>query len=129
MKIKIRKISIYIITIILVIPLFFIQSTTLFSHIYHDRKDSIKYETSEWVDSVMKTLTEDEKIGQLFMVAAYPQQGKPNKDNVSKLINDYHVGGLIFFKSGPVLQAKLTNYYQRLSNIPLMIAGDYEWGL
>ena len=32
-------------------------------------------------------------------------------------------------QGGPVRQAQLTNYYQTISNTPLMIAQDAEWGL
>ncbi len=87
-----------------------------------------EYET-QWVDSVFAKMTLDEKIGQLFMVAAYPKNGQADKDRMTNLINKYKVGGIIFFKSGPVRQANLTNYYQSISKTPLMIAGDYEWGL
>jgi beta-glucosidase-like glycosyl hydrolase/CubicO group peptidase (beta-lactamase class C family) len=86
-------------------------------------------ETDHWTDSLLNRMTIDEKIGQLFMVPVYPQQGIPDRDRVKGLINDYKVGGLIFFKSGPVQQAKLTNYFQSVTKTPLMIAGDYEWGL
>ncbi len=82
-----------------------------------------------WADSVYKTMTPDEKLGQLFMLAAYPKQGIQNQKHIAKLIENYKIGGLIFFKSGPVQQAKLINYYQSISDIPLMMAGDYEWGL
>ncbi len=82
-----------------------------------------------WADSIFNTLSPDERIGQLFMIAAYPKQGAENQAVVTKLIQDYKIGGLIMFQSGPVTQAKLTNYYQSVSEIPLMIAGDYEWGL
>ncbi|PID88155.1 MAG: hypothetical protein CSB06_01565 [Bacteroidia bacterium] len=81
------------------------------------------------VDSLLNTMTLDEKIGQLFMIAAHPKQGKKDKIQVSSLIKKYKVGGVIFFKSSPTQQAKLTNYYQSLGKIPLMIGGDYEWGL
>lgn len=82
-----------------------------------------------WADSVFNTLSPDERIGQLFMIPVHPELGSANKEKVSTLIKDYKVGGLIMFQGGPVRQAKLTNYYQSISPVPLMIAGDYEWGL
>ncbi len=84
---------------------------------------------SAWVDSVFASLSPDERIGQLFMMAAIPRSGNKNKQSIKNLIEKYKVGGLIFFQGGPVKQAKLTNYYQSISKTPLMIAGDYEWGL
>ena len=35
----------------------------------------------------------------------------------------------MFLQGGPKRQAKLTNYYQSISKIPLMIALDAEWGV
>ncbi|MCB0431047.1 MAG: serine hydrolase [Flavobacteriales bacterium] len=82
-----------------------------------------------WVDSVMTVLTPDERIGQLFMVAAYSNQGEKHEENILSLIRDQHIGGLIFMQGGPVRQAGLTNRYQAASRIPLMMAMDAEWGL
>jgi beta-N-acetylhexosaminidase len=82
-----------------------------------------------WVDSVMKTLTPEQRIGQLFMVAAYSNKSKAHQDEIAALIRDQQIGGLIFMQGGPIRQAKLTNYYQQLSNVPLMLSIDGEWGL
>ena len=82
-----------------------------------------------WADSVFNSMTPDERLGQLFMIAAYPKQGISNKKKITNLINKYKIGGIIFFQSKPVQQVKLTNYYQSVSKTPVMIAGDYEWGL
>jgi beta-N-acetylhexosaminidase len=82
----------------------------------------------QWVDSLMATMTTDEKIGQLFMVAAYSNKDVAHEKAISMLIRDYHIGGLIFMQGGPVRQAKLTNAYQNSSKYPLLIAMDAEWG-
>jgi beta-glucosidase-like glycosyl hydrolase/CubicO group peptidase (beta-lactamase class C family) len=82
-----------------------------------------------WVDSVMKQLTPDQRIGQLFMVAAYSNKPKAHQDEITRLIKDSQIGGLIFMQGGPVREAKLCNYYQQISNVPLMISIDGEWGL
>ena len=89
----------------------------------------IKYIHSQWVDSVINSMSIDEKIGQLFMVAAYSNKGQEHIDKINYLIKNYHIGGLIFFQGGPVRQANLTNKYQINSKIPLLIAADWEWGL
>lgn len=83
---------------------------------------------SKWVDSLMKQMTLDEKIGQLFMVAAYSKTAEPS-DKIVSLIKNQQIGGLIFMQGGPGRQIALTNYYQSLSKIPLMIGIDGEWGL
>ncbi len=84
---------------------------------------------SKWVDSVFSTLTTDEKLGQLFMVAAYSNKDLKHVRDVRELIEKYSIGGLIFMQGGPVRQAKLTNYYQSLAKTKLLIAIDGEWGL
>lgn len=84
---------------------------------------------AERVDSLMQSLNVREKIGQLFMVAAYSNKGKDHVNEVSELVEKYKIGGLIFFQGGPIRQAKLTNLYQSKADIPLMIAMDAEWGL
>ena len=49
-----------------------------------------------WVDSVMKQLSPDQRIGQLFMVAAYSNKPKTHEDEIATLIKGSQVGGLIF---------------------------------
>jgi beta-glucosidase-like glycosyl hydrolase len=84
---------------------------------------------SPWADSVFSTMSMDEKIGQLFMVPAYSNLDEKHVQEVRSLIEDFHVGGLIFMQGGPVRQANLTNEFQELAKTPLMLAMDAEWGL
>lgn len=90
-------------------------------------KDSLAQ--NRWVDSIMKTMTLEEKIGQLFMVAAYSNKDEEHYKFISNLVEKHHVGALIFFQDQAVKQAELTNRYQSLSRIPLLIGIDGEWGL
>lgn len=82
-----------------------------------------------WYDHQLKKMTIDEKIGQLFMVAAYSNKEANHTAQIEELIIKYHIGGLIFFQNNPLKQAYLTNYYQSISKTPLMIGIDGEWGL
>lgn len=82
-----------------------------------------------WVDSIMKSLTLREQIAQSFMVSAYSNKDQKHIDEISLLVKNEKIGGLIFFQGGPVRQAKLTNYYQSLSKVPIIISIDGEWGL
>lgn len=86
-------------------------------------------EKSKWVDSIMQKLTPDERIGQLFMVAAFSNKDAKHVTEITNLIKLNKIGGLIFMQGGPVRQATLTNKYQKLSKVPLMIAMDAEFGL
>ncbi len=83
----------------------------------------------KWVDSVYNQMSFDEKVGQLFMVAAYSNKDSIHVNSIDKLIKDSKIGGLIFFQGGPVRQANLTNHYQSKSKLPLFIGIDAEWGL
>ena len=82
-----------------------------------------------WVDSVFNSLTFEERLGQLFMVAAYSNKDQKHVDEISNLVKTENLGGLIFFQGGPDRQARLTNYYQAQAKTPLFIAMDAEWGI
>jgi beta-N-acetylhexosaminidase len=86
------------------------------------------FDKNPWVDSVFNSLSLEQKIGQLFMVAAYSNKDKNHKNEILSLINQQQIGGLIFMQGGPGRQANLTNAYQSATKIPLMIAMDAEWG-
>jgi len=83
----------------------------------------------KWADSVLATFSLDQKIGQLYMIAAYSNKDDRHTQEVEQSINKYHVGGLIFFQGTPNKQVYLTNYYQTISQTPLFIAQDAEWGV
>ncbi len=82
-----------------------------------------------WVDSIFNSLNDEQRIAQLFMVAAYSNRDDKHKEEISSLIKEYGIGGLIFFQGSPTRQAQLTNDYQLISKVPLLIAIDGEWGL
>lgn len=84
---------------------------------------------NRWVDSLFNSLSTDEKIGQLFMIRAHSDKGAEHIMEVERQIKQFHVGGLCFFQGTPMKQAELTNSYQLMSRIPLMVAIDAEWGL
>ncbi|WP_018341431.1 glycoside hydrolase family 3 N-terminal domain-containing protein [Cytophaga aurantiaca] len=82
-----------------------------------------------WADSVLNTMSEEQALGQLFMVATYSNKPESHALEIEALIKNNGIGGVIFFQGGPVRQAQLTNRYQELSRVPLFIAMDAEWGL
>ena len=81
-----------------------------------------------WADSLLARMTLDEKIGQLFMIAAYSNQTEKYETDLEKQIVKYHVGGLIFFQGTPDRQVRLTNRYQKAVKYPLLIGLDAEHG-
>jgi beta-N-acetylhexosaminidase len=100
-------------------------------HLKSERKNFFPETLAEthWVDSIYNQMTFEEKVGQLFMVAAYSNKDTIHTKAIEKLIKDYKIGGLIFFQGGPGRQARLTNKYQSLSKVPLFIGIDAEWGM
>jgi len=83
----------------------------------------------KWVESTYNNMSLEEKVGQLFMVRAFSNQGLAHENTISQLITKHHIGGLIYSTGGPVKQAKLNNLYQATTKTPLLIGMDAEWGL
>lgn len=88
----------------------------------------------------VNNLTLDQKIGQLFMVAAVADEEiakdflskktyRMDKEHVETLIKDYHIGGIIYLgKSDSEKQKQRTQHFQNISAIPLLIGQDLEPG-
>jgi len=93
-------------------------------------------------------LTPAEKVGQLFMPAAYINDTEEGIQSIEKLIREENVGALCFFHSristaanfGSTKKAvvntnslerlkELIARYQKAAKYPLLIAVDAEWGL
>ncbi len=91
--------------------------------------DSVEQKYGKWAKSVLDTLSLDEKIGQLFMVAAYSNKDAKHVAAIEKLVKEEKIGGLIFMQGGPGRQVNLANRYQKAADVPLLIAQDSEWGL
>lgn len=113
---------------------FFPGSTTaetfLLSDIYQTRTlDPPPGYSTPWVDSVFQTLTLEEKIAQLLMIEVSSNQNRAYYNRIERLIRTYNIGGVVFFKGGPVSQLNLTNQWQRQAKTPLLVAMDAEWGL
>ena len=86
-------------------------------------------EADKWVRKQFRKLSKDQRIAQLMIIRAHSNLGAEHVQEVTELIKKYNVGGLCFFQGGPVRQANLTNFYQKIAKTPLMIAIDGEWGL
>ena len=83
----------------------------------------------KWVDSVYSSMTLNQKVGQLFVVQAVSNKGISHKTKILDEITSNGVGGIIFSNGSAEKQVELTNLYQDMSNIPLLIGMDAEWGL
>jgi beta-N-acetylhexosaminidase len=103
-----------------------------------NKSDSLKWNYYElqnttaakhWVDSLFTSLTPQQRLAQMIMVAAYYTGEKVNAEKIASIIKENNLGGVIFFSGGPVRQLNYTNYYQSLAKTPLLIGIDAEWGL
>jgi beta-glucosidase-like glycosyl hydrolase/CubicO group peptidase (beta-lactamase class C family) len=89
----------------------------------------LKYMNHPWVDSVMKTLSIDQQIAQCIWIAGYSNGDVAQEVEISDIIRKYGVGGIVFFQGTAPKQAELTNFYQSISKVPLLISLDGEWGV
>jgi beta-N-acetylhexosaminidase len=78
----------------------------------------------QWVDSVFQVLTLEQRIGQLFMVAVYSNGNEEQFQAIENKIRKNSIGGLVFMDHNPVKQVELTNRFQQISNVPLLIGVD-----
>ncbi|MBK8485364.1 MAG: serine hydrolase [Saprospiraceae bacterium] len=82
-----------------------------------------------WVDSVLNKLSVEQKLGQLFVIRSFATNTDESLQNILSLIQNYHVGGVCFFKGTIPKMIELNNLYQSNASIPLLMSMDAEWGL
>ena len=83
----------------------------------------------KWVDSIYNNLSLEEKIGQLFVVWASPDKGEDHYKEIKRMITKNKIGGIIFSLGSPNSHIDWLNSFQDLSDIPLLISMDAEWGV
>ncbi|MBW8361510.1 MAG: glycoside hydrolase family 3 protein [Kaistella sp.] len=82
-----------------------------------------------WVDKTYNSLSQDEKLGQLFIVALYTNKGEDYINNVRNLVINEKLGGLILMQDDAAREINLVNEFQAKSKVPMLIGMDAEWGL
>ncbi|MGE0133490.1 MAG: glycoside hydrolase family 3 protein [Blastocatellales bacterium] len=95
-----------------------------------NRKLSSKDEA--WVRKTLRSLTLDEKIGQMIIADANVIFWNRESDEYRKLqhhIVDNKVGGVILFRSEVWPTAVITNRWQEMAKLPLLISSDLEMGM
>jgi beta-glucosidase-like glycosyl hydrolase/CubicO group peptidase (beta-lactamase class C family) len=95
---------------------------------------------SAWVESTLRKMTVDEKIGQLLFTTYYggfTATDSPAYQQLLHDVQDLHVGGFIVITHGSPLgvvksqaypTAVLANQMQAKSKLPLLIGADFERG-
>lgn len=82
-------------------------------------------------DKILHRMTLRQKIGQLFAVRSrgfFLNEESDEYEKLLKKVQQYQVGGIIFFKGNVYGQTILTNKLQQKSRIPLWISQDMEFG-
>ncbi|MDR0547132.1 MAG: serine hydrolase, partial [Dysgonamonadaceae bacterium] len=110
------------ILILLFIPLFTVAQTL--PDLY---KNADKKAMNQWADSILATMSTDEKIGQLLMLIIDPSPSW--NPRVLKNIREQKIGGVLFSSGKLTELANSLNLYQSESRIPLFVSADAEWGL
>ncbi|OCA71918.1 glycoside hydrolase [Chryseobacterium contaminans] len=90
--------------------------------------DDLK-KAQQWVEKTYKNLSQDEKLGQLFIVALYTNKGEDYINQVRNIVTNDKIGGLILMQDDAAREINLVNEFQQKSKVPLMIGMDAEWGL
>jgi beta-N-acetylhexosaminidase len=89
----------------------------------------LQYLNHPWVDSVMNTLSDEQKVAQLIWVAGFSNRDISHEVWLSELVKKNGIGGIIFFQDNAIKQAEMISYFTGISKVPLMIAIDGEWGI
>jgi beta-N-acetylhexosaminidase len=93
---------------------------------------NVDAQQNNWVDSTLRSMTLEEKVGQLFvadLVAVFSNRESPSFQLAEEFIHKYHVGGFVLAGGVVTDIAIVTNALQRESKLPLLINADLEGGL
>ena len=85
-----------------------------------------------WVRYHLENMTLKEKIGQIMVPAYAPifyNEENYQFKRLLKLVRDYKVGGVMFWRGNPYSVARTIDRLQSAAAIPLLVMADMEWGL
>ncbi len=88
--------------------------------------------TSGWAEKTLKTLSLEEKVGQMIGVRAFGIYTNPRSVAYKALVEEVEtlqVGHVTLFESDVFAAAHILNDLQRRAKIPLLVAADLERGL
>jgi beta-N-acetylhexosaminidase len=95
----------------------------------------------KWVDKTLRKMSSEEKVGQLFGIrvnAQFLNEADPIWIQLRDTVGKYHIGllvmsvpidGPVLLRSQPYVAAELLNRLQRSSELPLLVAADFERGV
>jgi len=92
---------------------------------------SADWATPVAIDSVIATMTLEEKVSQMIMVRAFGHYFSTDSDmfeRLARMVKERKVGGIIMAQGDVYAEAVLLNRLQGLARIPLLVAADFERG-
>ena len=109
------------------ITLLFSCAVFLVQPLWGQENSKVKWAEIEVAD-VVEEMTLEEKVGQLFMVAAYSKKDESHQAYLEKLVREYHIGGVIAMQGGAGRQRLMLDRLQKAARFPLLVGQDAEWG-
>jgi CubicO group peptidase (beta-lactamase class C family)/beta-glucosidase-like glycosyl hydrolase len=87
----------------------------------------LQYLDHPWVDSVLATLSTEERIAQSVWITTGSNRELSHYVKTDHIIRQHGIGGLIFNQGKAAVRTEWINHYQSVSKVPLAIATDGEW--
>ncbi len=84
------------------------------------------------IDSIMQSLTVEQKVGQLIMpwlLGSYTADDSETFTDALAWIDELAIGGIVISTGTPLAAAAKLNTMQRRSRLPLIVAADFEYGV
>jgi beta-glucosidase-like glycosyl hydrolase len=116
-----------------------LYSICLLGLLFYSAPMRAKFQAPDDIQQMLASMSIEQKIGQLFMVAVLSEpEFNPgyersvytlDADYVEHLIRNYHVGGVVFLGTGSKEAVRtMVDRFQASAEIPLLMALDAEWG-
>jgi beta-N-acetylhexosaminidase len=86
---------------------------------------------ASWVDETLESMTLEEKVAQMIFERAegtYFSADDSRWQHFERLVRERKVGGFCFFAGDVYEYAMQSNRLQAISDVPLLIAADFEFG-
>lgn len=93
---------------------------------------SLSEDEKEWIEETLEKMSIRERCAQMIMPMVNTSaivEGSKDNQKVKSLVRDSKVGGLILFQGDVASRVEIINYFNNLTDIPLLFSADFERGL
>lgn len=122
----------FFLAVLLLIGLLFSSLASAQGNKYQPVDRKLSRNDEAWIRKTLKSLTLDEKIGQMIMADANVVFWNRQSEEFKKLqhhIVDNKVGGVLVFRSEVLPTALSANHWQAMAKVPLFVSSDLEMGM